>query len=38
MIGVGSLATPGYGVAIEPDLASMIPLDRWSPACLEESA
>jgi hypothetical protein len=38
MIGVGSLATPGYGVAFEPDLAAMIPLDRWSPACLEESA
>lgn len=36
-IGVGSLATPGYGVAFEPDLASMIPLDRWSPARLEDS-
>ncbi len=37
-IGVGSLATPGYGVAFEPDLAAMIPLDRWSPAALEDSA
>ena len=27
---VGSLATAGYGVAFDPDLASMIPLDRWS--------
>jgi hypothetical protein len=26
---VGSLATPGYGVAFEPDLAAMIPLERW---------
>jgi enolase-like protein len=27
---VGSLATAGYGVAFDPDLASMIPLDRWT--------
>jgi hypothetical protein len=27
---VGSLATPGYGVAFEPDLDSMIPLEGWS--------
>ncbi|MGH7367111.1 MAG: enolase C-terminal domain-like protein [Candidatus Rokuibacteriota bacterium] len=26
---VGSLATPGYGVAGDPDLDAMIPLDRW---------
>jgi hypothetical protein len=37
-IGVGSLAATGYGVAFEPDLASMMPLDRWSPARLEDSA
>jgi Enolase C-terminal domain-like len=27
---VGSLATPGYGVAFAPDLDAMIPLDRWT--------
>jgi len=27
---VGSLATPGYGVAFDPDLDAMIPLERWS--------
>ncbi len=27
---VGSLATPGYGVAFEPDLDAMIPLERWT--------
>jgi hypothetical protein len=27
---VGSLATPGYGVAFEPDLGAMIPLERWT--------
>jgi hypothetical protein len=27
---VGSLGVPGYGVAFEPDLDSMIPLERWS--------
>ena len=27
---VGSLATAGYGVAFDPDLASMVPLDRWA--------
>ena len=32
---LGSLATPGYGVAFEPDLASMIPLERWSFDSLE---
>lgn len=35
---VRSLATPGYGVGFEPDLASMIPLDRWRAASLEDSA
>jgi hypothetical protein len=32
---VGSLATPGYGVAFDPDLASMVPLDRWTFDSLE---
>ena len=32
---VGSLATPGYGVAFEPDLDAMIPLERWSFDSLE---
>ena len=32
---VGSLATPGYGVAFDPDLASMVPLDRWTFHSLE---
>ena len=27
---VGSLATPGYGVAFAPDLDAMIPLDHWT--------
>jgi hypothetical protein len=27
---VASLATPGYGVAFDPDLDAMIPLDRWT--------
>jgi hypothetical protein len=27
---VGSLATPGYGVAFAPDLDAMIPLERWT--------
>jgi hypothetical protein len=27
---VGSLATAGYGVAFDPDLDAMIPLDRWT--------
>jgi len=27
---VGSLATGGYGVAFDPDLATMIPLERWT--------
>jgi hypothetical protein len=26
---VGSLATPGYGVAFDPDLEAMTPLERW---------
>ena len=32
---VGSLAAPGYGVAFDPDLDAMIPLDRWTFASLE---
>ena len=32
---VGSLGTPGYGGACEPDLPSMTPLDRWSFDSLE---
>ena len=32
---VGSLATPGYGVAFEPDLEAMIPLERWTFESLE---
>jgi len=32
---VGSLATPGYGVAFEPDLDAMIPLERWTFDSLE---
>ena len=32
---VGSLAAAGYGVAFEPDLDSMIPLERWSFDSLE---
>lgn len=35
LLRVGSLGTPGYGGAFEPDLASMIPLDRWSFDSLE---
>ena len=35
---VRSLAVPGYGVAFEPDLASMIPLEDWTPASLEDMA
>jgi hypothetical protein len=31
----GSLATPGYGVAFDPDLDSMIPLERWTFDSLE---
>jgi hypothetical protein len=27
---VGSLATPGYGVAFAPDLDAMTPLERWT--------
>lgn len=27
---VGSLATPGYGVAFAPDLDAMIPFERWT--------
>jgi hypothetical protein len=26
----GSLAAPGYGVAFDPDLDTMVPLDRWA--------
>lgn len=32
---VGSLGTPGYGGACEPDLQSMTPLDRWAVDSLE---
>jgi hypothetical protein len=32
---VGSLSAPGYGGPFEPDLSSMIPLERWSFASLE---
>jgi hypothetical protein len=32
---LGSLATPGYGVAFEPDLDSMVPLERWTFDSLE---
>jgi len=35
---VRSLAVPGYGVAFDPDLATMIPLDDWAPASLEDTA
>lgn len=35
---VGSLAVPGYGVGFEPDLDSMTPLERWSPARVEDRA
>ena len=34
-IRVGSLSAPGYGGPFEPDLSSMIPLERWSFASLE---
>jgi hypothetical protein len=37
-VSVRSLATPGYGVGFDPELASMIPLERWSAASLEDSA
>jgi hypothetical protein len=32
---VASLATAGYGVAVDPDLDAMIPLERWSFDSLE---
>jgi hypothetical protein len=32
---VGSLATAGYGVAFDPDLEAMIPLERWTFDSLE---
>ncbi len=35
LLRVASLGTPGYGGAIEPDLASMIPLEQWSFESLE---
>ena len=35
---VRSLATPGYGVAFEPDLASMTPLEDFDPSRLEDLA
>jgi len=34
---LGSLATPGYGVAFEPDLESMVPLERWTFDSLDAS-
>jgi hypothetical protein len=30
LLRVGSLGTPGYGGAFEPDLPSMMPLEQWS--------
>jgi hypothetical protein len=35
---VGSLAAAGYGVGFDPDLGSMTPLERWSPAEVEDRA
>ncbi|MCI0549217.1 MAG: mandelate racemase [Candidatus Rokubacteria bacterium] len=35
---VGSLATPGYGVALMPDLDAMTPLDEWRFESLEAGA
>jgi hypothetical protein len=35
---VRSLAAPGYGVAFEPDLASMTPLEDFHPSRLEDLA
>jgi len=35
LLRVGSLGTPGYGGAFEPDLASMMPLEQWSFDSLE---
>lgn len=35
---VGSLATPGYGVAFDPDLEAMVPLERWSFDSLDADA
>ncbi len=35
VLNVGSLGTPGYGGAFEPDLPSMVPLERWSFDSLE---
>jgi hypothetical protein len=32
---VGSLSAPGYGIAFDPDLSSMTPLDRWRFESLE---
>ncbi|HEY7037803.1 MAG TPA: enolase C-terminal domain-like protein [Methylomirabilota bacterium] len=32
---LGSLTTPGYGVAFDPDLDSMVPLERWTFDSLE---
>ncbi|MGH7333346.1 MAG: enolase C-terminal domain-like protein [Candidatus Rokuibacteriota bacterium] len=34
---VGSLVTPGYGVAFAPDLDAMIPLERWTFDSLDAS-
>ena len=38
LLRVASLGTPGYGGAIEPDLASMMPLENWSMESLEAEA
>ena len=35
LLRVGSLGTPGYRGAFEPDLASMMPLEQWSFDSLE---
>jgi hypothetical protein len=32
---VGSLAAAGYGVAFDPDLDAMVPLERWTFDSLE---
>ena len=34
-VAVGSLDAPGYGIAFEPDLDAMTPLDRWTSRAME---
>ena len=34
-VAVGSLDAPGYGIAFEPDLDAMTPLDRWTWSAME---